>query len=164
MEIKIYSKTHGEKKVLVDEEDYELIKNYNWYIAKTSGSKFYVKAHSHVEKNKRIFVHMHRLIMNSPECKSVDHINGDTLDNRKNNLRVCEHMENMRNQGKRKNGKTSKYKGVNFHKNMNKFCASIRQNYKLYHLGYFKNEIEAARAYNAAALKYHGEYAYLNAV
>jgi len=93
----------------------------------------------------------------------VDHINGDNLDNRKKNLRLCTYAENNRNRKPLEN-KTSKYKGVGLNKNykIKTWQARIVKNSKRYSLGYFKNEKEAALAYNQAAKKYFGEFAYLN--
>ena len=83
--------------------------------------------------------------------------------NLKDNLRICTHGENLRNQKLSISNKTG-YKGVYFSKERNKWCALI-QVYKVkYHLGSFINLIDAARAYNAAAVKYHGEFAKLNKI
>jgi len=90
----------------------------------------------------------------------VDHRNHDTLDNKDNNLRICKHIENCRNIRKR-SGCTSKHKGVSWHKKLEKWIARIMFNKAVY-LGSFKNEIDAAEAYNQAALKYFGEFANLN--
>ena len=91
----------------------------------------------------------------------VDHINGNPLDNRKSNLRICTNAENQRNRGVNKNN-TSGYKGVCWAKQNKKWKARIKHNGKLIHLGYYKDKEEAARAYDKKAKELHGEYAYLN--
>ena len=91
----------------------------------------------------------------------VDHKDGNTLNNKRNNLRSCTRAENQQNRIKRKKG-TSKYKGVDYFKQEKKYRARIRINTKLKHLGYFENEIEAAFAYDEAAKKNFNEFARLN--
>lgn len=105
---------------------------------------------------------MHVQIMNFPNL-SVDHINGNTLDNRKENLRIVTHSQNTKNRTKSKN-KTSKFKGVNFCKRSKKWRVRIKVEYKSINLGYYTNEIEAAIAYNKAAKKYFGKYAKPNVI
>ena len=102
---------------------------------------------------------MSRVIMNCPKGKEVDHKNGNTLDNRHSNLRVCTHQENCRNRRPNKNC-VSSYKGVSWFKG--KWTAIINCNGKHRYLGRFKNEIDAAKAYDKAAKKAFGEFACLN--
>jgi hypothetical protein len=102
---------------------------------------------------------MHRVILNAPKGLMVDHINHDTLDNRKENLRIVTNQQNTFNQ-KLKNH-SSKYKGVTWNSNSEKWCARIRHNKPIY-LGLFKDEKEAGMAYNEGAKKYFGEFALLN--
>lgn len=107
---------------------------------------------------------LHRLIMGVTDSKTqVDHINGNTLDNRTQNLRICTQAQNNRNQRKIKNTKF-KYKGLKEVKvkKWKYIQASIMINGKQIYIGTFKTEIEAAKAYDEAALKYFGEYAKLN--
>jgi len=93
----------------------------------------------------------------------VDHINGNTLDNRKQNLRICEQRFNAMNRGTRKpEGKTSRFKGVHLDKKSGLWVAAIRKDGHRTSLGYFDREIDAALAYNQAAPEYFGEFAQLN--
>jgi len=104
---------------------------------------------------------MHRFILNAPRHKLVDHIDGNGLNNRKANLRLCNHSQNAWNR-RPNSGCHSKYKGVYWNKDKKKWHATISKSYKRIHLGYFDNEIEAARAYDKKAKEFFGEFAYLN--
>ena len=95
--------------------------------------------------------------------KQIDHIDNNPLNNNIENLRESTQLQNCMNRKSNKNS-TSKFKGVCWHKVSNKWIANIRINGKLKHLGYFKSEIQAAKAYNKAAMKYFKEFAYLNEV
>jgi hypothetical protein len=104
---------------------------------------------------------MHRVIAETPGHLVCDHINRDGLDNRWRNLRNCTKAQNNLNRGSER-GSTSKYKGVYWHKGMEKWVATIKAGGRRRHLGYFADEGEAARAYDAAARECHGEHAGLN--
>lgn len=144
---------------LIDAEDHDIISGMRVVHEK--------KNHGYVRlmiNSKKIMLHV--LIMKKHHGDisglSVDHINHITSDNRKCNLRLVTHANNMKNLSIRKAKKTSKYKGVYFDKSNNKFASKISSNNKEYWLGYFVNEIDAAFAYDKAALKHHGEYALTN--
>jgi hypothetical protein len=102
------------------------------------------------------------MIMNPPKDKIVDHRNGESLDNRKENLRIAEHWQNCCNKRINRKDKTSKYKGVGFNKRLKKWQANIHCKGKRIYLGLFENEVDAAKAYDTAAQVYHGEFAVLN--
>lgn len=101
---------------------------------------------------------MHRVIMNAPKGLEVDHINGNKLDNRRDNLRLCTKSENQRNQHTSR-GK-SRFKGV--YSKVGKWQASLTCNSKTVYIGLFSTEEAAARAYDRAALEHFGEFARLN--
>lgn len=146
------------KFALVDNEDFDEINQYNWCFAE--GYAVRTVTVSGKRKNQR----MHRLITNCPDGFDVDHINHDKLDNQKSNLRVCSTSENLRNQKMRTYAKSSRYKGVCFYKQDGNWQAHIRLNGKRKHLGYFTNEIDAAIAYNNAAIAMFGEFALINVI
>jgi hypothetical protein len=105
---------------------------------------------------------MHHLVIDIPDGMVCDHINHNGLDNRLANLRPVTHMQNVWNRRKFKSPSRSKYKGVDFAKDMKRWRARIRVNGKRIYLGSYKNEIDAAKAYDKAAKKYHGPYAAIN--
>lgn len=145
---------HGKGKfAMVDDEDYDRLSKYKWHLQ----SAGYVARHHHAAGADTLRL-MHREILNVPTGTKVDHRYGNTLDNQKDNLRVCTSAENCMN-SKPRRGK-SKFKGVWFEEG--KWRAKIRANGRAYCLGRFIDEINAARAYDEAATKYHGEFARLN--
>jgi hypothetical protein len=165
MIITVFSKKHGEKYFIIDDEDFDKIKDYKWYVhLAIHDTKYYIRSVSKTLNGKRKTILLHRTIMNCPENKVIDHINGDTLDNRKCNLRICNQGDNVKNASKRKDGKTSKFKGVSWSKSNKKFKACISIDKQVIHLGFFYDAVEAAKAYNKAAKIYHGEFAFLNQI
>lgn len=103
---------------------------------------------------------MHRELARTPKGMSTDHINGNRLDNRKKNLRVCTHSENCKNRGNRIDNKTG-YKGV-FPYGNGRFRVKIKLDGKMLHVGLYDTADEAARAYNRKAKELFGKYARLN--
>ena len=152
------------KVAIVDDIDFEYLNQFKWYASKSSG-KFYARRNLRINKKYFGCILMHRLIIKNTDSKMhTDHYNGDTLDNRKENLRICTASENLRNQKKHFNNKSG-YKGVGkYDNNKSKFRSYITYEKKRVHIGYYNTEKEAAKAYNDAALKYHGEFANLNKI
>jgi len=111
---------------------------------------------------KRMRVSMHRQIMNPPEGMVVDHINNNGLDNRKANLRIVTHRQNCLNSRPKIKNTTSRYKGVCWEKESKKWRALITHKGRRISIGRFKNEIDAAFAYDKVAKELNGQYAWLN--
>jgi len=134
---------------LIDTEDVHLLKSCFWQ----ANSKGYICSSNYGQ--------LHRLIMDASIDEQVDHKNGDRNDNRKNNLRLCTNIQNAQNRKLLKNT-ISGYKGVTWHNSSNMWVSRIGVNGQRKTLGYFRDKIDAAKAYNEAAIKYFGEFAKLN--
>lgn len=157
----IESPKYGDFEVIVDAGDYNIIKNYTWYIHFSSTAKLFDNICSSLYIDGKTFIiRLHNLIMND---KYIDHKNGNICDNRKENLRKCTQSENMHNTNKPKNN-TSSYKGVHWNKINKKWVAQICINYKIQYIGSFTNIIKAAEAYNKKAVELFGEFARLNII
>lgn len=141
---------------LVDDEDYGRVSAYTWSTSTTVQKRNY--AHSLINGK---FIKLHRFILDAVPSTFVDHINGDTLDNRRQNLRLCTKTENNRN-CVRKRTSESGYKGVHLSKRDGRWAAKTCVNRVRKHIGYFKTVEDAARAYDAAAKAFHGDFAKLN--
>jgi hypothetical protein len=146
---------------ILDQQDYYRFGNLKWGVCGHDehiyGGRFIKTTKSSGIK----LVYLHREIMNAPEGLLVDHINSDTLDNRRANLRLATHSQNSCNRPKKSNT-SSRFIGVSFLKSRKRWRAAIRHHGKRIFLGYFDSEIEAGKAYDEAAKKYHGEFARLN--
>ena len=149
-------KTKKGEEFLIDDEDFSKIKDYKWHIH--TGKCKYKYLSSIIDKK---LILLHRLITNCPRGREVDHINNDGLDNRKCNLRICTHSENIMN-SKRNSRNTTGFKGVSLVGR--KFLAQLVVNKKYIYIGIFNTITSATRAYNNAAIKYHGEFAQINKI
>jgi hypothetical protein len=149
---------------IIDDEDLELVGQYKWY-AKDFENGTYAARNDYAEGTKKAprTILLHRELMNAKKGEYVDHISRDTLDNRRVNLRLCNNIENTSNQKLRVTN-TSGYKGVSWQPQSRKWWARISVNYKRISLGTYDDVKDAARAYNTAAIKYHGEFARLNII
>ena len=156
MQFTVESAKHGKHKVEIDKTDKEKILSMHWCISKKSSGLYVV--------NRKTGIYLHRLVMRARKGQTVDHINHNTLDNRKENLRICSHAENTRNRkGKNKNN-TSGLKGVFWIKSASLWRAQIKVDKVIKYLGYYKNALDAARAYDDAAKKFHGAFASFSGV
>ena len=136
--------------------------NKHKWQASRGNNTFYAARGIRADK-KRITLKMHRQILRPPDHLFVDHMNHNGLDNRKANLRPATHSQNSFNRIISTRGDlSSKYKGVAWNRCKKKWQARIGIYGKRKYIGYFKDEIEAAKAYDRAAKKYHAEFANLN--
>lgn len=149
------------KVAIVDDADFEYLNQWKWHIS----SKGYAIRREHLSgghgNEKFRFVLLHRQLMTPSDKQQVDHLNGDKLDNRKANLRLCTPGENQSNRGLQSNN-TSGYKGVFAYGT--RWRARIVTGRKNINLGVFDTKEQAALAYNEAALIHHGTFAKLNKV
>ncbi len=141
---------------IVDEADYDRLMKFKWRIS----DKGYAMR-TQTDKGKASGVLMHRMLLDPPKGFMADHINGDRLDNRRCNLRLATALENARNRTNNHNSR-SKYKGVAWKVENNKWQARIRIVGKQHHIGLFDTEEDAAYAYNEAAKLQHGDFSRLN--
>ncbi len=140
--------SNSDKRVHIDECDFERVSQLSWtydsgYVRSTTAPR----------------VKIHRYILNSPQGKLVDHINGDTLDNRRCNLRVANQSQNQWNRKTNKNSKTG-YKGVTLGARCKRYRATIGHEGKRIDLGLYDTAEEAHQAYVNASNKLFGEYSY----
>ena len=148
---------YKELQALVDDEDYELVSTFNWSVSK-SNNVIYARTEVLIQ-GRRVCFFMHRFILGVCSELFTDHRNGNGLDNRKENLRICDASSNAKNRKLNSDNSTG-YKGVTFE--FGKYRAIIHNNKKKIHLGMFSTPVEAALAYDEAANKLHGEFARTN--
>ena len=139
------------KVALVDDKDFKRLNKFKWS-AWTNGTHWYAVRG----------IYMHKEIIGDVSMAiEIDHKNKNGLDNRRSNLRKCTRSQNSHNTNGHKD-RRSKYKGLTYRKRDNKWEARICINSIRIHLGMFKNEIDAAKAYDVGAMKHFGKYAHLN--
>lgn len=142
------------KYAIIDAADYERVAKFKW-CASGSGRRIYACR----RQGPRI-VYLHCLLKNAPKGMVVDHKDGDPLNDRQSNLRICTQRQNTYNSPPR--GGTSQFKGVAWNRRARKWQARIQCDGRKFYLGLFRDEAEAARAYDRKAHELFGEYAYLN--
>lgn len=156
------------KTALVDDEDFAEINKMKWHsVSPNKNNLFYAYSRIYKEGKSLAIVCMHRHILGLKKGQKivVDHIDGDGLNNQKNNLRFCTNKQNLVN---RKTGKlaktTSKYKGVFKNTSFNKYpwFSQIKVDERVIYLGSFQKEEDAARTFDKASIVAHGEFAKLN--
>lgn len=140
---------------IVDSADYGSLSKFTWYAHKV-GSLVYVYTSP---RKSRKHVHLHRMLMNPPDGMEVDHINHDTLDNRRSNLRICTRSQNNMNHRKRSDN-VSGYKGVSYKTSHKKWRAAICVGGKSHHIGYYSTPEEAHAARLEVIQKFHKDFAY----
>jgi len=143
---------------IVDDEDYILLSKNKWHLH--SGGYASCKG-TRVNNPKRSSIYMHRLIMGCPKDMEIDHINGNKLDNRRRNLRICTTSQNAMNRTIQSNN-TSGHKGVSWCKTHKIWKCYIRKQNKTIHLGHYKNIEDAKKTYVKANKIYHGDFGRIN--
>jgi hypothetical protein len=151
--------------LIVDDDCPYNLKISNWTAIEKRGKVYFRRNRYCYTLKKHVIQYLHRLILDAKKGEYVDHINGDLLDNRKSNLRLCSNSQNIRNQNKHKDN-TSGYKGVSYNKRLktNPWSAQIKYNRHSYHLGYYPTKELAAIAYNNKAIELFKEFARLNEI
>jgi hypothetical protein len=154
--MKIIQLTQG-KSTAVSDEDFDFLDQFKWCAKKCGGNKFYAVRRG----SNRMMLYMHKVILDLPSGSEGDHINGDSLDNQRGNLRPATRLQNLRNRKKFKTN-TSGFTGVCFYKNRINlpWNARIQIHGKFIHLGFFASAIEAAKIRNRAAKKFFGKYVF----
>lgn len=156
---------------MVDDSDYERLSALNWSLSGYGYARAVVYGKKGRDSRGLLIpkvVKMHRMVVGAKEDELVDHINGNSLDNRRENLRICTMSQNLANQKIRKDS-TSGFKGVCLGNNKtNKWRAYISkkegEKTKQHHLGFFKTKEDAAKAYNKKAVELFGDFARLNKI
>lgn len=154
--ISLHGRNGKDKFALVDDDMFDELNRYNWYCSQGYASR------SQRRDGKRLTIHMHWHILRLQPGFVIDHINGNRLDNRRCNLRICTRADNNKNKIGPVKPTSSIYKGVCWRPHTNAWKAYIKTDGKQKHLGYFEHEEDAALAYDIAAKKQFGEFARLN--
>lgn len=146
---------------IVDPDDHYQLNCFHWSERRNSNCIYAVRFLNDPRKKPKI-ISMHRQIINPRKGLLVDHVNRNTLDNRKANLRLATKSQNMQNRGKISSKTSSRFIGVYLERRTGRWVSCIEHHSKKISLGTFGNEIDAAKAYDKAAKKHRGEFARLN--
>jgi hypothetical protein len=146
---------------IIDDEDEELISQHSWYAKRGHNGKYYARTTIRLPNGKQTTRLMHRLILGPQARHHTDHKNGNSLDNRRDNIRPCTNSQNQANRPKRVGVFSSRYKGVSS-RDKSRWTASVMHEGKQIHIGIFCSEIEAAYAYDAKIRELFGEFAFTN--
>jgi hypothetical protein len=151
------------KYAIVDVEDFEWLNQYKWQCTHCGYAKRAVyRAGGDGGGRRQREVYMHKMVCPAPDGMIVDHVNRKSLDNRKANLRAATQKQNVWNRKfTRKAGRT-RYNGIRWDKNREKWQVRLTIDGRRESFGYYADEVEAAKAYDAVAKKYRGEFAFLN--
>ncbi len=152
---------------IVDDEDFEMLSAFSWHFRPMRAKqpeKGYAALTVRPGDGHCLQMFMHQMLISLPKGVQVDHINGNSLDYRRQNLRPSTQAQNARNVAKPKHARSSRFKGVWHDRRTGKWQAYITADRRRYHLGVFGHEEDAARAYNDAARRLHGAFARLNEV
>lgn len=151
----------GQYEANVDDSDFDSLSKYRWYLmrSKTKHSTRLYAVCDDVGRKRRF---MHRIILNPADGLDIDHADGNGLNNCRTNLRVCTRSQNIAHAIKPGHGKSSRFKGVSFHRRDSLFFAQIKYHGRSIHLGCFKKEEDAARAYDKKAKELFGDFAFIN--
>ena len=141
----------------VDDSKYDYLRQWKWSALK--GRKTFYAVRRYTLNSKVYYIYMERLILNVPKTTTIDHADGNGLNNQAFNLRGCTHSQNSGNMRKKTE---RRFKGAYFDKRRDRWYSRITINYKSIHIGMFDTDLEAALAYDEAAKKYFGEFANLN--
>ena len=159
--IELVGKNGAGLSCLVSEADYEALAVFRWYATSATHTHRYAFRFECTALGKRCMISMHRQIVGAKVGEFVDHINGDTFDNRRDNLRIASAWGNSTNRRKAREG-SSRFKGVSWDSRAGKWRAGIKAGGKNVSIGTFDDEVVAAHAYDAAARAAFGAFAWLN--
>jgi len=153
-----------DKVALVDDADYAMVSQFKWSTLKTRGGRWYAVRCLWLE-NKQRYIYMHRFILGTPPGMDTDHEDGNGLNNQRYNLRAATKSQNHANAKIGSfDGKSSRYKGVSWHKRAHRWRAQVYCKYSTIYLGLFDSEESAALAYNKRAMQVFGDFARLNVI